>query len=137
MRCLLCLLSAFFLTQPPALAMPPVIVIKWDTHAYEVELADTAAARELVKQLPLTLHASDLNANEKYGDLPAALPTAPRAVGRVHAGDLMLYTPTCLVLFYKDFSTPYRYTPVGRLKAPRELQQALGAGAVLLRLEAP
>lgn len=102
--------------------------------SFSVEPADTPAARELARLLPLSLHMVDLNANEKYGELPQGLPTRAEAVGCICTGDLMLFTPTCLVLFYKDFRTPYRYTRVGRVREPHLLPAALGSGSVQIEL---
>lgn len=110
------------------------MVLEVEGVSYEVELADTPAARELLKRLPLQVSMSDLNANEKYGDLPEPLPTHAQAVGSIRTGDVMLFTPTCLVLFYKDFRTIYRYTPIGRVKKPDGLAKLLGRGDVLIRL---
>ena len=39
----------------------------------------------------------------------------------------MLYGSNCLVLFYQNFSTSYSYTPLGRIKNPSLLAQALGS----------
>lgn len=103
---------------------------------FTVELADTPAARLLARSLPLRLRMADLNANEKYGDLPQGLPTQAEAVGSIRTGDLMLFTPTCLVLFYKDFRTPYRYTRVGRVREAAALPAALGSGSVQIELSA-
>ena len=78
--------------------------------------------------LPARLAMSELNGNEKYRYLGAPLPAAPEAVGRIEAGDLMLYGDDCLVLFYESFSTPYRYTRLGRVTDAAALAEALGAG---------
>lgn len=103
---------------------------------FTVELADTPAARELAARLPVSLRMVDLNDNEKYGELPQGLPTQAEAVGSIRTGDLMLFTPTCLVLFYKDFRTPYRYTRVGRVRGAAALPAALGRGSVQIELMA-
>lgn len=97
---------------------------------FPATLRDHAAARAFVQQLPLTLRLHELNGNEKYGDLPAALPTEPVRPGTIHAGDLMLYGSDCLVLFYETFSSSYSYTPLGTLDTTEGLQSALGAGDV-------
>lgn len=127
------LLTAYSQDPPPM----PQIILRIGQSRYHVQLADTAAARELVQQLPITLAMTDLNANEKYGDLPQPLPTASRSIGHIHTGDLMLFTPTCLVLFYKDFRTSYHYTPVGRVLQADSLPATLGRGDVSITLEAP
>lgn len=42
----------------------------------------------------------------------------------------MLYGDRCVVLFYEDFSTSYRYTPLGKIQDSTGLAQAVGSGAV-------
>ena len=42
----------------------------------------------------------------------------------------MFFGSDCLVLFYKDFDTTYRYTPLGRLDSPEHLAQILGSGNI-------
>src|SRR5688572_5434812 len=42
---------------------------------FAITLADNAAARAFVTHLPLTLDMSELNGNEKHGELPKALPS--------------------------------------------------------------
>lgn len=122
------------MTTSPAVAAAILLTIGDST--YTVDLADTPAARELASRLPVSLHMVDLNANEKYGDLPEPLPTQAEAIGSIRTGDLMLFTPTCLVLFYKDFRTPYRYTRVGRVRDAASLPADLGRGSVRIRLHA-
>lgn len=114
----------------------PQITLEFGSHSYAVELADTAAARELLGRLPVRLRMADLNDNEKYGDLTKPLPTASQSIGRIRTGDIMLFTSTCLVLFYKDFRTMYRYTPVGRVLGAETLAADLGGGDVVVTLKA-
>ena len=80
-------------------------------------------------QLPLDLLMTELNGNEKYYYY-SELPSDPRRVGTVHAGDIMLYGGNTLVLFYKTFDTNYSYTRIGSVENPEGLAQALGAGDV-------
>lgn len=132
MRLLFFLLFSLFTV---AEAMPEII-LAFDEHEYAVELADSAAAQALLQRLPITLTMVDLNDNEKYGDLETPLPTKAQSVGSVQTGDIMLFTPTCLVLFYKNFRTGYRYTPLGRVKNAGNLSAALGSGDVTVTLRA-
>ena len=99
-------------------------------------LTNSSAAQALVEQLPLTLDMAELNGNEKYASLPAALPVQASCPGQIQAGDVMLYGKDCLVLFYESFSTSYSYTPLGRLDDPQGLAQALGTGSVTVTLTA-
>lgn len=54
----------------------------------------------------------------------------------IHAGDLMLYSNDCIVLFYKDFSTSYSYTPLGRITDTTGLENAVGKSSVRITFEA-
>ena len=106
------------------------VTIQVDDKAFEAILSDHDAARALAQQLPMTVNMKELNGNEKYYDLPAPLPESAEQIGEIHAGDLMLFGSDCLVLFYEDFNTAYRYTRLGAVQDPSGLAQALGRGDV-------
>lgn len=108
----------------------PALTLTANGQSWSVTLTDSSAAQALVEQLPLTLDMAELNGNEKYAALPAALPVEASCPGQIQAGDVMLYGRDCLVLFYESFSTSYSYTPLGRLDDPQGLAQALGTGSV-------
>ncbi|MBP3195158.1 MAG: hypothetical protein J6M05_05785 [Cardiobacteriaceae bacterium] len=40
-----------------------------------------------------------------------------------------------LVIFYKDFSTNYSYTPLGKIDNAKNLPKALGRGNVRVKIE--
>lgn len=130
------ILALFILAQLVYADTMPHIILQVGSRSFDVELADTPAAKALLPRLPITLDLTDLNANEKYGDLPEGLPTRAEAVGSIRAGDIMLFTPTCFVLFYKSFRTPYRYTRLGRIPDADSLPAALGRGDVTITLRA-
>ena len=102
---------------------------------FAVRFEDSPATRALADLLPLDLHMIELNQNEKYQDLPHPLPTRAAVPERIRCGDLMLYGNCTLVLFYKDFSTPYSYTRLGVIADNTGLGEALGIGDVDIRLE--
>ena len=108
----------------------PALTLTANGQSWSVTLTDSSAAQALVEQLPLTLDMAELNGNEKYATLPAALPVEASCPGQIQAGDVMLYGRDCLVLFYESFSTSYSSTPLGRLDNPQGLAQALGTGSV-------
>lgn len=110
-------------------------VLTVNGEAFDVVLEDNAAAQALVDRLPLAVSMKELNGNEKYADLAKPLPAAEQSVGRISAGDLMLWGDDCLVLFYESFRTPYRYTRLGRVVNPDGLKATVGAGMVKVELK--
>jgi hypothetical protein len=125
--------SSFNPTGAAAAAVKPEELRMWMTvgeRRFTITLADNPAARALAVQLPLTLNMAELNGNEKHAELPKALPTNASRPGTIHAGDLMLYGSTTLVIFYASFDSSYSYTRLGRLDDPVGLAKALGQGDV-------
>lgn len=99
-------------------------------HTFLVTPEENETARAFMERFPLTLEMSELNGNEKYHYLKTALPSSPEQVGSIRAGDVMLYGDTCIVVFYKSFSTPYRYTRIGHIDDADTLAEALGSGNI-------
>lgn len=91
---------------------------------------DNQTTQALLERMPFTINMDELNGNEKFYYFPDSLPTNTQSVGNIHCGDIMLYGAGCLVLFYEDFSTSYRYTPLGTIENPDGLAKALGTGTV-------
>ena len=77
----------------------PEVKITIAGKSFTAELADTPAAAEFLKRLPLTLRMNELNGNEKYAGLSDKLPADPACPGRIGSGDLMLYGNSTLVLY--------------------------------------
>lgn len=98
--------------------------------SFSATLADNATAQAFAAMFPVTLEMDDLNRNEKYHYLDNVLPTAAHAVDVIHAGDLMLYGSSCVVLFYETFASGYSYTRIGKVDNPDSLAAALGRGNV-------
>ena len=86
--------------------------ITLNKQKYAVVLEDNASVQALLKMLPLELTMQELNGNEKYVYLDNTLPTNSQDIGNIQKGDVMLYGNNCLVIFYKSFSTSYRYTKI-------------------------
>lgn len=108
-----------------ALALPLILCVNGQT--FEAALADSPAASALVKRAPFEVLMHELNGNEKYANLQSPLPSAAQSVGKIEAGDVMLWGSDCLVVFYQSFRTPYRYTRIAKIADPRGLAEALGA----------
>ena len=111
------------------------IEIKIGQSTYSATLYENETVKSLVELLPLEVNMQDLNGNEKYFYLSQSLPCNAQPVSQIRAGDLMLFGSDCLVLFYKDFTTTYRYTKIGKLETVDGLEEALGYGAVRISFQ--
>lgn len=103
--------------------------------SFAATLTDNDAARAFAAMLPMSIQMSELNGNEKYHYLDNNLPTDSYRLGTIHAGDLMLYGSTCVVLFYETFSSSYSYTRIGQVNNPQGLKEALGSGDANVKFE--
>lgn len=106
------------------------VTIQVGAQQFEASFLDNASTQALIAQMPMTIEMGEMNGNEKYFYLPSSLPVKTQSVGNIHTGDIMLYGSDCMVLFYKDFSTSYRYTRLGSVSNPAGLAEALGRGSV-------
>jgi hypothetical protein len=95
---------------------------------FAVTLENNATANAFKDMLPLTLNMTELNANEKFADLPRTLPTNRYNPGTIEVGDILLYGSSTVVVFYKKFDTPYSYTKIGKIDQVDGLESALGKG---------
>lgn len=106
------------------------IVITIGGREFPAALENTEAARAFAELLPLHLQLEELNGNEKYTYLDNPLPTDSRNPETIHAGDLMLFGSSCIVLFYQTFPTQYTYTPIAHLDDAQGLADCVGTGDV-------
>ena len=106
------------------------IGVQIGSKIFTAKLFDSISSRALVTRMPMTVTMSELNKNEKYYNMPNSLPTNTQHVGKINAGDLMLYGSDCLVLFYMSFNTSYSYTRLGYIEETSGLANALGSGSV-------
>lgn len=95
---------------------------------FTATLENNATANAFKDMLPLTLNMTELNANEKFADLPKSLPTNRYNPGTIEVGDILLYGSSTIVVFYKKFDTPYSYTRIGKVDQVDGLESALGKG---------
>lgn len=109
------------------------IVIKIGEREFIATLEKTETAQAFAKLLPLEKNMVELNGNEKYYDLHQNLSSDPKKVGRIEAGDLMLFQNNFIVVFYKTHSTNYSYTRIGKIDDPVGLAEAVGSGDVVMR----
>ncbi|MBC3900743.1 hypothetical protein GH811_14070 [Acetobacterium malicum] len=106
------------------------VKITVDGQEFSANLYENETTLKFVEKLPLTIDMSELNGNEKLYYFEEALPVAAEQVGEIRAGDLMMYGDDCLVLFYENFSSSYRYTRIGAIENAEGLAEAVGNGAV-------
>ncbi len=116
-------------------AMNEEITIRIGPASYSATLSDNPTAQAFRKLLPLTVKMQDHAGNEKFHTLANTLPTDASRPDKIRTGDLMLWGNDCLVLFYKTFSTSYRYTPVGKIGNPSGLAEALGHADVTITFQ--
>ena len=102
---------------------------------FTATLNHNETVNELISMLPMTLHMSDLHANEKYDYLNSSLTTNSNTPGRIHAGDIKLFGNNCLVVFYDSFSTSYSYTDLGKVDDVNGFVSELGRGDVTVTFE--
>ena len=100
--------------------------IQIDNKTFTVIVENNRTVKELYQKLPITLEMSDLNNNEKYCYLDFTLPTDSKSVKNIKKGDVMLFGNSCLVIFYKSFTTSYSYTKIGHIENPADIETALG-----------
>ncbi len=101
------------------------------SFAADIENSETGKA--FWDRLPLTLDMSELNGNEKYC-YGVSLPRNDKHYESIAAGDLMLYSGNCIVLFY-GAAGGYSYTRIGKLSGVTGLAAALGTGSVSVKFE--
>ena len=103
---------------------------------YKVTLLDNDTTTSyLLDLLPLEITMHELNGNEKYYYFNETLPSNPTNVTTIKAGDIMLYNDNCLVIFYEDFQTSYRYTKIGEITNPTNLKEVVKDGDIKVLIE--
>ncbi len=106
-----------------------------NNKTFSATLNNNETVKELISIFPMTLHMSDLNANEKYHYLDSSLVTNSSNPRRINAGDIKLYGNNCLVVFYDSFNTSYSYTDLGEVDNVEGFISELGRGDVTMTFE--
>jgi hypothetical protein len=109
------------------------INIRIGKTSFKAVIYDNETGKALIEKLPVEYKMSELNGNEKYKYLSYELPTDEQSVGKIKAGDIMLYGSDCLVVFYESFDTSYKYTRIGRITDTKGLSEAAGSGEVTVK----
>lgn len=95
---------------------------------FKADVEDSATGKAFFGKLPITLDMNEHNGNEKYC-YGVSLPKDDRYCESIVAGDLMLFSGNCIVLFYAP-AGGYSYTRIGKLVSTDGLKEALGTGRV-------
>ena len=113
------------------------IQIRINDQRFAATLTDSAAARDLLAQLPVTLDMSDHGGVEKTGPLPSSLSLEGQPDGAdPDIGDVGCYAPgNDLVLYYGDQSYYRGIVVLGRLKGEAAARIAELDGAVTAVIE--
>lgn len=98
-------------------------------------LEDSAAGRDFLSLLPLTLDLEDYASTEKIAQLPRKLSTAGAPAGITPAiGDITYYAPWGnLAIFYKGFGHANGLVKLGRING--DIQVLRGRGPLKARIE--
>jgi hypothetical protein len=98
-------------------------------------LEDSAATRDFLAQLPLTLELEDYASTEKIAQLPRTLSTAGAPAGVTPAaGDITFYAPWGnLAIFHKPFGYSKGLIKLGRIDGDFQLLRR--AGKIQVRIE--
>ena len=104
---------------------------------FSAELRDSAATRDLVAQLPVTLEMTDHGGVEKTGRLPSPLSLEGQPSGAdPDVGDVGYYAPgRDLVLYHGDQSYYEGIVVLGRLQGGAAARIADMDGAVRVRVQ--
>jgi hypothetical protein len=105
------------------------------TRTFSATLVSNPTVTAFKARLPMTVHMTELNGNEKLYNFSKGLPTNASNPRNIATGDLLLYGSTTLVLFYESFTTSYSYTRIGKIDNPTGLAAAVGTGSVSIRFE--
>ena len=111
------------------------IIITIENKKYEAILYDNSTTKELIKKFPITITMRDLNGNEKYYNFSKSFSTSSENVASINKGYIMLFGDNCLVIFYKSFSTHYKYTKLGYIKNTEDLENYFGKGDINITFE--
>ena len=110
------------------------IQIQIGSRTFQATLEDNPTVEEFLKKLPLEIELEELNGNEKFYRFNERFPTNDTKPKMIHTGDLMLYSGSYFVLFYKDFATSYSYTRLGKIENPVGLADAVGSGNIKITI---
>ena len=110
------------------------IKIQIDNKIFNATLENNPTVEAFLNKLPLNIELEELNGNEKYYRFDEKFPTNDSNPKTIHTGDLMLFSGNYFVMFYKDFSTGYSYTRLGKIDNIEGLTEAVGKGNIKIKI---
>jgi len=111
------------------------IKIKIGNNEFTAIIFENETAKNFISKLPVTINMQELNGNEKYYNFSdKLLNDTPQSPGKINAGDIMLWSTNCIVIFYKTFSTSYKYVKIGQIENITGLENALGKGNIEINI---
>ena len=110
------------------------IQIQIDNKTFNATLEDNPTVEAFIKKLPLDVELEELNGNEKFYRFNDGFPTSDTKPDIIRTGDLMLYSSSYFVIFYKDFATSYSYTRLGKIEEVEGLVEALGENNIRVKI---
>ena len=104
------------------------IRMRLEGRSITATLEESAAARDFLSLLPLSLTLTDYNSTEKVADLPRKLSTAGAPTGvDPDVGDVAYYAPWGnLAIYYRDFGYSRGLVKLGRLDSGVEALSVRG-----------
>ncbi len=107
------------------------VTINVGGRTFTANIDNSETGKAFWNKLPLTLEMSEMNGNEKYCN-GISLPRNDKYYNSIEAGDLMLYSGNCVVLFY-GHAGGYSYTRIGKITEVTGLAAALGKSSVTVK----
>lgn len=96
-----------------------------NNNTFSAKLYTSDSTEELINQFPMTINMNEMNGNEKYYYMSSSLTQDEEDIKNIKSGDIMLYGSDCIVIFYKDFETSYKYTRLGYIEDKEKLSDIL------------
>lgn len=106
------------------------VILTVDGKTFAAKFYGNKTARALLEKMPMTLSMEELNGNEKYHYFDTKFPAIETSPKKIQAGEIKLYGPDCLVVFYKAHTTSYPYTSVGYVEDVPGFVNAVGDGDI-------
>ncbi|MFV0481787.1 MAG: cyclophilin-like fold protein [Campylobacteraceae bacterium] len=129
------LLITIFILLNQASGEDMKIKISIGEQSFFATLNNSSTAKEFFDLLPMTINMDEHGGFEKNYRLGKRLSGSSLSPDIIREGDLMIWSQSVLVLFYKEHSTFYSYIPLGRIDDTKRLEKALGRSSIKVKFE--